>query len=529
MKKIIYIISLFIASALYTSCDALDLEPEDYFGSGNFWNNTAQVDGYMTGMHSQLRGFYDMFYVLGEVRGGTQRVGTSSQNTSLNYANLRSNIIDEDRPGISNWNGLYSPIMQVNHFIQKVEQECSFLSDANRKQYLGQAYGLRALYYFMLYKTYGGVPIVTEVEVLNGKVTADKFYIERSTPEATMAFIKDDIQKSENYFADVALTNSYDKTMWSKAATMMLKAEIYMWSAKVSITGFSATGTTDLRVAQSALNQVIGKFTLLPDFDKVFSTANRNNNEVIFTLHFADGEATNWGGMFLYQDAVFIGQVFGRDGKRIETDTLNLKGTGGTFRNEYTYDFWASFDKEDTRRDATFLEYYLKDDLDPASFGCVMKKGIGSINSTNNRIYDTDIIVYRYADALLMMAEVANGLGESCSSYINEVRQRAYGDDYAGHEYTDGSFEANELAILHERDKEFVWEGKRWFDVVRMQDASHNSLAFSASANYPATAPLILTSEKHKLLWPIDIATKNANTLLKQTDGYKTKSDDDDE
>ena len=55
-----------------------------------------------------------------------------------------------------------------------------------------------------------------------------------------------------------------------------------------------------------------------------------------------------------------------------------------------------------------------------------------------------------------MMAEVANGLGESCSTYVNDVRKRAYGDDYAGHEYADGSFEANELAILHERDKEFV-------------------------------------------------------------------------
>lgn len=42
MKKIIYIISLFVSSVLYTSCDALDLAPEDYFGSGNYWNNEAQ-------------------------------------------------------------------------------------------------------------------------------------------------------------------------------------------------------------------------------------------------------------------------------------------------------------------------------------------------------------------------------------------------------------------------------------------------------------------------------------------------------
>lgn len=113
--------------------------------------------------------------------------------------------------------------------------------------------------------------------------------------------------------------------------------------------------------------------------------------------------------MFLYQDAVFIGQVYGRDDKKIETDTLNLKGTGGVFRHEYTEDFWKSYDEKDTRRDATFLEYYTKKNKE--GFGCVMQKAIGSINSNNNRIYDTDFIVYRYADALLMMAEVENGLG----------------------------------------------------------------------------------------------------------------------
>lgn len=523
MKKIIYIIFLFALAVLYTACDALDLSPEDNFGSGNFWNISAQVDGYMTGLHAQLRNNYTMFYVLGEVRGGTQRVGTSSENTSLNYANLRSNVIDEDRPGISNWYGLYSPIMQVNHFIHKVEKECAFLDEASRKQYLAQAYGLRALYYFMLYKTYGGVPVVTEVELLNGKVTADKFYVKRSTPEETLDFVKSDINKSEDYYGDLKVVNNYNKGNWSKAATLMLKAEIYMWAAKVSITGHTATGKTDLKTAQSAIDQVIGKFELLSDFESIFKTSNRNNKEVIFALHFADGEATNWAHQFLYQDAVFIGQVYGRDGKKIEADTLQLKGTGGVFRHEYTYDFWSTYDPEDTRRDATFLEYYTKSDLTSSSFGCVMKKGLGSINSNNNRVYDANVIVYRYADALLMKAEIANGLDESCAEYINQVRERAYGEKYAGHEYVNSTFEANELAILHERDKEFVWEGKRWFDVVRLSDASHNSLVFSATANYPATSPLISTGEKHKLLWPIDINTKNINPLLEQTPGYEPK------
>ena len=75
---------------LQPSCDALDLAPEDYYGAGNFWKEASQPKAFMLGLHAQLRSYYDMFYTLGELRGGTQRVGTSSLNTSLNYADIRS-------------------------------------------------------------------------------------------------------------------------------------------------------------------------------------------------------------------------------------------------------------------------------------------------------------------------------------------------------------------------------------------------------------------------------------------------------
>lgn len=527
MKKIIYSIFLFAATILYTSCDALDLAPEDYYGSSSFWTKKAHVEGFMNGIHSQLRDRYSMFYILGELRGGTQRTGSSSQNTSLDYEKIRLNLINKDDTGVTNWNGLYVSIMQINHFIQKVENECEFLSKDDRNYYLGEAYGLRSLYYFMLYKTYGGVPLVTEVELLNGKVTADKFYIARSTPQETMTFVKENIKKSEDYFNAATEGDKITRTMWSKYATLMLKAEIHMWASKVSIQGYTASGREDLVVAQTALKEIEGKFELEKDFSKIFSTANRNNNEIIFTLHFEDKEATNWGGAFLYQEAVFINQVYDRKGALMVKDTLNLQGTGGVFRHEYKEAFWKSYDNKDTRRDATFMEYYTDKEL--TKFGCVMKKGLGSINSTNNRIYDADIIVYRYADYLLMRAEVENGLGNPCANYINAVRERAYGDNYSKetYGYTDNSnFAENELAILHERDKEFVWEGKRWFDVIRLQDANHQSLVFSEVSSYPVSKALLdKATESYKLLWPIDVNTLTVNNLLEQTPGYEVKKD----
>ena len=122
-----------------------------------------------------------------------------------------------------------------------------------------------------------------------------------------------------------------------------------------------------------------------------------------------------------------------------------------------------------------------------------------------------------------MMAEIENGLNNPCASYINEVRKRAYGDTFEENKYTEGSYAENELAILQERDKEFVSEGKRWFDVLRMHDASGRLWSFLPM---PTIRAQILSSvqKKHiKMLWPVNIGTLNVNPLLTQTPGYGKK------
>lgn len=141
------------------------------------------------------------------------------------------------------------------------------------------------------------------------------------------------------------------------------------------------------------------------------------------------------------------------------------------------------------------------------------------------RYFDNDIVMMRYADVLLMMAEVENGLGKPCASYINEVRKRAYGENYTEDvTYTDGTYAENELAILKERDKEFAGEGTRWFDLVRMHDAAKKPLAFSVAVAYlepgEEAAAVLSNTEEYKLLWPINIGVMTADPEIKQTWGY---------
>ncbi|WP_329904364.1 RagB/SusD family nutrient uptake outer membrane protein [Porphyromonas pogonae] len=527
MKRINIIIGIVASIMMLTSCaDRLDLKPEDYYGADNFWNNKGQVEGFMNGVHKDMRDTYSTLYRLGEERGGTMRTGTASTGaSSLDDDAIKNNLITKDNTGIGNWGNFYGRILQINQFIEKVQNECKFLSDGDRNHYLGQAYGIRAFYYFWLYRTYGGVVIETEPKVAKHVDDAVLLYKERSDAESTLNFIKEDINKSDKYFEADATANA--KILWSKDATKMLKAEIYLWSAKVATGNHQPGRSKDFSVAETALNGVIGKYSLETKFEDIFSSKNKNGKEVIFNIYFDKEEISNWGELFVYAPRDLVNNAYDLDGKLYETDPLDLSGSG-LLRHEYKEALVKSFDKEDTRRSGTFLEYMMKPDKNGVqAYGAVIKKLLGQMGNDNKRYFDSNIIIYRYADALLMMAEVQNGLGKSCAEYINQVRKRAYGDKFAGKEYKDGDFATNELTILHERDKEFVAENKRWFDVNRLQDATKKPLVFSAKANYAVNFspsaevfPILETKEAYKTLWPLDKGVLNSDPKVLQTPGY---------
>lgn len=522
MKKyfIYFIITFFIS--LFSSCDnILDLKPEDYYASGNFWTNEAQVEGYALGLHTDLRGSYqNMMFFLGEARGGTQKTGTSSQNnTLLNSSPIKDNTFTKDNTGISGWYGLYSNIMRINHFIDQLTDGTAFLNDNQKNYYLGQAYGLRAFYYFYLYRTFGGVPIVTDVKVLQGKVDAKNLYIPRSTAKTTLDFIKSDINKSNDYFGSQTTMKS-KKGQWSTYATKMLKAEIYLWSAKVT-TGDQSPASEDLRIAEEALLEIENSntFALLDNYANVFEYSNKGNKEIIFAVRYADSEANNFMNNFSYQMNVFINVFYDKEGNLINYDVLDVKGS--TFQwHEFKWGLFVSYYEKDTRKRSIFYDYYRSDGT-PA--GVVVRKYNGFINAQGNRSWSDDFVVYRYADVLLMMAEIKNMKGELIDNYINKIRQRAYDKDYdhSKYGYVNADFTTNELAILHERDKEFVMEGKRWFDIRRMQQTKNGEpLAFSPLANYDDPKSVIDPDKPYLLLWPIDASTLGNDPELTQTPGY---------
>lgn len=527
MKKILYTICLAAAPFFFQACDNLDLSPIDYSAAGNYWQNETQVNSFMVGLHNDLRSqLYQNNVILGEHRGEIMSTGANVCGTGNRYPNHISNLISEDQPLVTNWGGFYGKILQVNLMIEQLEGGCDFLTDSQRNYYKGVAYGLRAYYYFWLYRSYGGVPLELTVKVTQGSVNAADLYMARASAEETLAQIKKDVEASVSAFGQTSQKSS-NYYYWSKDASLMLKGEVYLWSAKVTTDDPKTPHTAnsaDLNTAKSALLELTG-YELSSDFSLLFKQAGKlKNKEVILSLYLDKDEFTSkdyfrW---WFYHMNFNGNTVVDEDGNPMGDDPLNLKGDGLQY-NEYKETFVKSYDKTDSRRAATFLEYYRSTDM---MFGCSMLKYFGQI-SNDTHYFDPDICLYRYADAILMLAEIENGLTGKCATYLNQIRQRAYGENYSDEvAYVDGTFAENELAILKERDKEFVGEGKRWFDLLRLQDANKQPLVFSIDAAYGeatgTAAVLDKATESYKVLWPIERSLINNDPLLTQTVNYPT-------
>ncbi len=519
MKKFKYILIAGLFALVTFSCQkTLELAPVDYFGDGNFWQNEAQVTNFMVGIHKQLRDNQFMFLRLGEMRGGTYS-NVDRQSTSLNELPIIEQRIDENSSGISSWAGLYGPILQINLFIQKVA-EVTFLTDAKKNYFLGQAYGLRAYYYFHLLRTYGGVPLRLEPEVLNGNTDAVLLRKARSTEAETLTSIKSDVTKSVGFFGTAS--SPAEKSQWNPKASLMLKGEVMLWSAKVY--GTSA----DLAEAKSALTSITGN-ALQASFANAFAFGQKNNNEIIFALRFLVGEAEMSGvSQYLYstfnfdnlhyKDSLASGSLL--------VDPLLIAATNAQQiiqRYGYTFELFKSYAVNDKRRDATFYDYYkvTKSGTPPYAItirNTAMVKFLGTINA-NKRYFSDDWPIYREADRLLMLAEIANAEGSDPSTYIKPIRDRAFAPAADPTPFVNSTKDKNELAIFTERMKEFVHEGKTWYDLRRMKYGADPLAYKSTSHGYGV---LDKTLKSYMLLWPIDKAIWTNDPTVNQTPGYAT-------
>ena len=523
MKKISSYIVAFV-----TGC--MDLEPTSTITDSNYWKNEDQVKAFGQGLQSWLRSYAFYYIEWGELRSNAYSGTPFSGEAPLGFERFWNNTLEQSSPGISNYGGVYTGINQINLLIDKVK-EASYLTDAKKNQYLAPSYGMRAFLYFHLLRSYGGV-IVNTVHTEGKNIKLSDVARAQNTAEEVMTQIKADIKASEEAYAD-NYTFSNGRTYWSLPATEMLKGEVYLWSGKQM-----GGGSADYQTALQAYQNVQSKadVALLDNFADVFAYSNKENKEIIFAFHNRENETSLWGGSYsrLVMNQQNVNSYRLRDASNntiqfSQSPYLNLSKGSGVMYISLNSLLWTKLfrNKNDRRKSETLADVY---SINGTTYvGNIANKFHGTLlaGASNASWYD-DQPVYRFAECLLGIAEAKVLLGQSPAEEINKIRRRAYGKDYFDSHpnvqypnevstdsggktngfYTDNPFvggdEDAEEAVLKERFREFLFEGKRWYDIRLFDKATKYSTA-SAS----------------RLLWPIDETTLSTNDKLVQTDGYK--------
>lgn len=525
MKKIMTYIMAGCMALTMNSC--LDLEPTSELVDNNYWKNKEQFSAFNVGLQGLFRQKGYQLIELGEMRsniyGGTPFSGESSSG----YREMYYNLMNASNPIITDFAGFYTTINQINLMIDKTE-ETSLLTDAEKGKYLGNAYGMRAFFYLQLLKSYGKA-VINTVHTEGGTLDLNNTARAESPAEDVMAQIKADIKASEDAFnGDYKFNDS--RNGWSLAATKMLKGDAYLWSGK-QLGG----GTSDYQVAKQAFEDVDNADVALEsNYSKIFAFDNKENKEIIFALYNGDKETYLWNGQYsntlvMNQQNMgayyFFDESLGEDGDYVNVKESDMGKGSGVMRvslNKELYDGenYESrlFREGDTRFAGSIRDVY---NQNGAYVGVIACKFRGTmLAGGSNTSWLDDQPIYRYADALLGLAEAKVLLGEDPTDEINEVRERAYGKEYFdAHpevQYpndTDADFYANnpfvgsdadpEEAVLKERCREFLFEGKRWYDIRLFNKATKYS-----------------TAVESRLYWPIDQNALGENSKLKQTDGY---------
>lgn len=592
--KSLLIGALLGASLVPTSCDGvLDLTPEDYFSAYSFWGSQTEFEGFISAVSNQFRANYpsNILFYAGEIRSGVFELSTIDGSGVYNTSYIQNIYDASSNYQFSNFGRYHGFIANLNELIYQCNNT-TIITEEVKNGLLGMAYGWRAYAFFQMYRMYGGVVLRTEPDVILGQYDPTALYKARSSAEETLEQIKSDIQASLDCFNSTSYTYKSDAAdyYWSKAATEMLAGEVYLWSGKVSTDDHTAT-PADVETAATYFSNVINNYgyELQEDYFDIWTTS--HNSEAIYSICYSDendavyytypsyyllwarttGVAYN--NYWSTQDQEGWGHVKGvanRFGKWYDPETqtssdIDIWGNCnfGPMRYTYKNSIYYQFDENDTRINMFYPQWYVGEEesdleyienFDPknyklaGTFICKFRPKI--ISSSTNYTFANDMPIYRLALAYLYAAECANYTGDNAAveRNINAIRQRAYGEnwDESLYGYKAGSFLENETAIMREKDKEFIMEGQRWWDLRRLTtvkggtqrdhfvfqpqgclgyglDTAANPWMVDINGDLVETTTPVLngtTQDEHLLLWPIDATVMGSDTEIKQNPGY---------
>ena len=453
-----------------TSCnDWLDLKPKNEQVTADFWQSKEDVEAVAAAGYYYMRQSVPTLLSWGELRSGNfYNLGTTLDASKMQDFDMQQNN------ELAKYTSLYQVISMANSILRyapKVGEKDGTYYEAMLKSHLCEAYFQRAWAYSILVKNWKEVPLITEPYVNDD---AD-MQVAKSSESEIIALIKSDCLEA---LATGAAKGTYEEDWQTKCratkwAIYALMADICLWNHEYDECILYANMILD---ATDALRPAF-----IAETDHWFDIFCPGlSNESIFELYWnyaTDSKNNNFASLFP-TTGVTQGSKTGSFNitKKLSESLLSetsqvlvlnpeLSLTSGRVGRMYLATYYGS-PSSSSSGNAAIWKYRGTEvaDINTAR------------TSTNN---DADFILYRVADVMLMKAEALVMKGEESWSaaiaLINQIRRRAGLKDYIDLSSSTAVYEIaaeSQLTLLTEvmdqRNMEFVAEGKRWYDLLRL-------------------------------------------------------------
>ena len=498
MKKInIKILFTIIIITLGYSCsdDFVNVKSQAE-NSEDFFNSEDDYQNALIGAYDLLQSSY-INVMLGEIASDNTLAGGESATDVIGIQEIDDMIHTPVNAQLRDiWGWMFSGVNRANYILE-FKDKTDF---TGKEQVLAQARFLRAYYYFELVKWFGDVPLVVDQRILFG----DQFNVDRTPKAQVYAQIELDLM----YAADNLPYVQSESGRVTKGAAQALLGKAYLYQDKFD-------------EASAVLENLIQNgppYDLVSDYNSIFETEGENNIESVFEVQYAELEGAGFGCLQCSEGNVAVGF------SGIRNYTADPGSTGDIFSSGFSFnvpvqELVDAFEADDLRKDVAVLDIDAWASQTGITFGTgfehtgyfnrkyIPRKRSSAAQQDFNLTNPNNYRSIRFADVLLMAAEAFNRSASpndgKAQSYLNRVRQRAFGDMLHDLNSTGSNLTEN---IYQERRVELAGEGHRFFDLVRTGRAAQEIDGF--------------ITDKHELFPIPEIERQLTGNRWSQNPGY---------
>ncbi len=585
-----------LAGIAMASCgDFLEIKPRDIVTEDNFWNEKSDIEQLVRGCYTAMQSdaFITRCVLWGEGRSENLQPSTTLQSDDYNlYQIMRENLLPSNP--YTRWVDFYYVINKCNTVIKMapvVSQKDPSYRESDVKATIAEMTALRSLCYFYLIRTFDEVPFYRDAVQQENEV----LYIPASSFDYVMGEIIADLESvkgdaivhyAKSDYDGVGKTYYSDVNRMTRTGINALLCELYLWQGQYAkavecadaVIAQKRSDYDDLfgRTSASMLTTSVPRLLTAPNgttaylyqasldspsavFDAVFGTG--NSYESIFELSY---NYTGTGSPYISSTA--LGRLFGEGVDKGNAGAGHLRPKsdivaeandgvfGGFWLNRYDTRFYNSIQATDSR----FSEGYVRKGV-ASQFSLSRNRGDNADKLLWNNTSRTDFyipavqnrnwIFYRLTDVMLLKAEALwcqlTGDGSEAEAEMKKqifdliylVNSRSVGDASdsnklkANGTYTTNVNEMRDL-LRKERNRELLYEGKRWFDLLRYarRDGNPSIVRTSVTSKVQGSGggsngfPSM-----DALYWPYNKDELKVNTFLKQKSIYAKVDDGDDD